>query len=1117
MPLPVLLLLLFALAGSSLPAQSVGPDVYHKKAVAAKAKLELAPPSVMAGVAEPLRIELSALSDSDLRRDDSAFGPEQVGLHRKLPVVSATTAGGATGTTPAGLATTAQPPAAETLPPGGWTVLPGGKRVWRMAIHSPGAAGMRVHFEGFDVGDGRVWIYAPPDGGAIATASQQGRGPNGDGDFWSDVVFSDTAIVEFEPGPSALSGEKVPFRIAEISHLWQAIGSSPGLFDARLRAEGATPAQAAPCSLDVTCYPEWTDTSHAVARILFETSGGSALCSGTLLNDIGDANRLYFLTAAHCIHDDAAARSLIAFWNYQTSTCNGAPPSENAVPRTLGSTLLATKGGTGAPDPKGDFTLLLLNDAPDNALLSGWDANPVGTGIDTTGIHHPRGDYKRITFGRSVQDFSVPDQYLSVAEFEGRTQNGSSGSGVFTAPGVLVGALSFGPKAPPGETECDFNPGGAGYMRLSRAYADLQPFLENNSTPPPAEADPPGGDLSLGGTDTFTLDAVDGPTLFSGDFAYAVDVTSDVTRIRIALQTLDPSNADLDLYVRRGDAPLVSDSGDVLTDYSSTSDTGSEEIVIDATSSPALTAGTYYIAFASFTTGTPIVASIQVTIERGSGPSTPTGVALSSGQPVDFALPAVDTATLFTGPSVYTVNVPDGADRLDVSTVTATQNADVDLYVRFGQPPEVQGGQVVADASSESFTGDELVSLTRADGLRTGTYYVALSLFSTGISVRGTLEADVGSDSGGNQTGIPVSQGSPQTFNVGPVDGPTFFTDTIYRVDVGAATARLTVDLETTTPGVDVDLYVRYGQPPELSGGQVISTFSSETLTGREQVVVSAASSPPLQAGSYYIALVLYSTGQAASGQVRVTLEGATAGGPQVNAATNAASFAQGPIAPGQIISLFGAAMGPAVGLGAQLDPLTGRLATTLGGVSVLFDSVPAPLFFVRGDQINVQVPYGIAGRPSTTIAVIVNGSISNALNVPVSASAPGLFLLGDGTSEVVAQREDGSVVSASNPARRGEVIILYATGEGLTKPPARSGGLAPGDEPLQMPILPVEMHFGDVVVGNLFFAGSSPGFAGLMQINVRIPDNSPTGAAVPLQVFVGPNASLAGATIAVQ
>jgi uncharacterized protein (TIGR03437 family) len=1057
----------------------------------------------MASLPSPPRVELSAVSESDLRSIDPGFGPERVGLHRKVPALSASA--------------NAADAASGRLSSEGWTVLPGGTRVWRMAIHSPGAAAIRAHFEAFDGGDGRLWIYSAAGNTAISTVSYQGRGPNGDGDFWSDLVFSDTAIVEFLPGPSARSSEQIPFRIGEISHLWRDLITPAGALDwnRKAGAGGTGPAQAAPCSLDLSCFPEWSDTARAVARIVFETSGGSALCSGTLLNDIGEANRLYFLTAAHCISDQAAARSLIAFWSYQTSVCNGAPPSANSVPRTFGSTLLIAKGGEGAPDPKGDFALLLLDDAPDNALLSGWNAGEVGAGVDVTGIHHPRGDYKRITFGRTVQDFGIPEQFLRVAEFQGRTQNGSSGSGVFSEPGVLIGDLSFGPKPAPGETECDISPGAGGYQRLSLAYADLQPFLEGSTTPPPPEEDPPGGDLSLGGTDTFTLDAVANGTLFTGEFAYTVEAASDVTRIRVAIDATNPSGANIDLFVRRGESPTVS-NGQVLADFRSISPTGHEEIVIDASSSPPLAAGTYFVAIAALTVNTPIEASIQVTLERAAPPAPPTGVQLSSGQAVEFSLPSVNSPTLFTGTSVYTVNVPDNVTRLDVSVDTSTQGADVDLYVRFGTPPEVQGGQVVADASSSSFTGDELLSLTRAEGLRSGTYYIALALFSTGVGVRGLLKADLAAGTGGNEPGIPLSPAAPQNFSVDPVAEPTFFSDLIYRVDVGEGAARLTVDLETSSPNVDIDLFVRFGEPPDVSDGQVLSTYSSEGLTGREQVVISAASSPPLRPGSYFVGLVLFSTGQAAAGRVRVTLEQAAAGAPHINAATNAASFAQEAVAPGQIITLFGTSMGPAVGVGAQLDPVTGRLASLLGGVRVLFDSVPAPLFFVRADQINVQVPYDVAGQPSTAIAVLVNGDVSNALRVPVAPTAPGLFLLGDGTSHVVAQRQNGSIVSAANPAQRGEVVVLYATGEGLTNPPARDGTLAPGAEPLQRPIAPVAVRFGGVS-GELFFAGSAPGFAGLLQLNVRVPAGAPTGAAVPVELTIGAEAGQPGASIAVQ
>jgi uncharacterized protein (TIGR03437 family) len=93
---------------------------------------------------------------------------------------------------------------------------------------------------------------------------------------------------------------------------------------------------------------------------------------------------------------------------------------------------------------------------------------------------------------------------------------------------------------------------------------------------------------------------------------------------------------------------------------------------------------------------------------------------------------------------------------------------------------------------------------------------------------------------------------------------------------------------------------------------------------------------------------------------------------------------------------------------------------------------------------------------------------------------------------------------------------VLYATGEGLTNPPARDGGLAPGAEPLQRPVLSVQVRFGSTA-GDIAFAGSAPRFAGLLQVNARIPAGSPTGNAVPVQLIVGSSSSQAGATISIQ
>ena len=183
------------------------------------------------------------------------------------------------------------------------------------------------------------------------------------------------------------------------------------VFDEGVVAEGTLTAtvetDAADCHLDVTCYPEWSNSATGVALMVIESSEGSFACSGTLLNNRRQDLTPYFLTAAHCVQTEEEARSVTALWLYQTRTCKGELPDLRSVPRTEGAGLLSTLGGAGHPD--GDITLLQLEgDLPDSILFQGWDADPQPVGAQVTGIHHPASDdwgrFKRISFGQIIPD-----------------------------------------------------------------------------------------------------------------------------------------------------------------------------------------------------------------------------------------------------------------------------------------------------------------------------------------------------------------------------------------------------------------------------------------------------------------------------------------------------------------------------------------------------------------------------------------------------------------------------------------------------------------------------------------------------------------------------------------
>ena len=223
---------------------------------------------------------------------------------------------------------------------------------------------------------------------------------------------------------------------------------SVGLFDTGVVAEGTITAtvetDTTDCHLDVTCYPEWSSSATGVAQITYETSEGSFICSGTLLNNRQQDLTPYFLTAAHCVATEEEARSVIAFWHYQTQTCNGDLPDFQSVPRTEGARLLSTLGGgpiEGRAHPDGDMTLLRLEgDLPDGVMFQGWDADPQPIGAQVTGIHHPGSDwgfFKRISFGQIIPDPASrisDDVYAFTSYTQGYTEPGSSGSALFQQP-----------------------------------------------------------------------------------------------------------------------------------------------------------------------------------------------------------------------------------------------------------------------------------------------------------------------------------------------------------------------------------------------------------------------------------------------------------------------------------------------------------------------------------------------------------------------------------------------------------------------------------------------------------------------------------------------------------
>ena len=186
---------------------------------------------------------------------------------------------------------------------------------------------------------------------------------------------------------------------------------------------------------------------------------------------------------------------------------------------------------------------------------------------------------------------------------------------------------------------------------------------------------------------------------------------------------------------------------------------------------------------------------------------------------------------------------------------------------------------------------------------------------------------------------------------------------------------------------------------------------------------------------------------------------------PFIGYLVNAASFGgNGHSAPGEIVSIFGSALGPQGGMDLQLDS-DGRVATSLAGTQVLFNGIRAPLLYVSDRQINTVVPFGVPVGKTALVEVEAGGKKSAALAVEIEPVAPEIFTVaGTSTAQAAALNQDGVPNSTDHPALQGSIISLFATGVGDVAPPLADGQLGP--TPPSALTAPVQVLFGGVPGG---------------------------------------------------
>lgn len=200
-----------------------------------------------------------------------------------------------------------------------------------------------------------------------------------------------------------------------------------------------------------------------------------------------------------------------------------------------------------------------------------------------------------------------------------------------------------------------------------------------------------------------------------------------------------------------------------------------------------------------------------------------------------------------------------------------------------------------------------------------------------------------------------------------------------------------------------------------------------------------------------------------------------------VNAANGA-----GALAPNTIATVYGTDLSYNTRAISSADLSAGFLPVTLGGVTLYVGNIQAHLYYVSPRQINFLIPGSLSPGP-TRFTVVREGTSGPVISIMLLEVAPSLFELNAET--IISTHADGSLITKDAPAGGGEVIILYALGLGHLYPDLSPGQVAIGPANLQHKDLRVLVDGDAIDAKRVLYAGAAPGFAGLYQVNVRLPD----------------------------
>lgn len=358
----------------------------------------------------------------------------------------------------------------STRDAGKWVALTDGGRLWTAWFRAPGAVSMRLRMTPWHRLPGAELLIYTTDDEIQVHRMAAARAVRSTDAFWTPPIFSDEVRLEYYlPEGIDPSADDAVFSVDAISNQYRPIpGTAP--------VEGSGPTELN-CHLDVSCYTDWQTQADGVGALTYISSpaAGQFFCSGAMVNRVPQDFTPFFATARHCGGSDgwsqSEADSAIVFWFYQTPSCNGTPPNPATLPSSAGVALLVDDATT-------DYTLLgLESNAPGGVEFEGWDAGYWADNSPATGIHHPDGTHRRITFGTKVDDVTscIPAQAwrIYIADGDGEIEPGSSGSPIFDAGHRVRGVASCASWSCVSDDTAD-------YGRFDNAFPQLEPYLYRN-------------------------------------------------------------------------------------------------------------------------------------------------------------------------------------------------------------------------------------------------------------------------------------------------------------------------------------------------------------------------------------------------------------------------------------------------------------------------------------------------------------------------------------------------------------------------------------------------------------------------------------------------------------